>query len=544
MSKQGVLQFAARKPSTRRLSKLGVAAAIAGIWAVLFAGGGGSTRGIVAAGHKVDVAINHSPVALAVHAANNTETKHIVTSVWDAPPSVATDGRPVFGLWASPDCRDFSIAKGGKPRDKKVRSLAWVVTRWAKEVAPTIIFLENVKEFAGWGPLLANGKRDPKRIGKTFRAWVSKLRSYGYEVEHRILNAADYGAPTSRRRLFLVARRDGQPIAWPAPTHGKAPGLEPYKTAADCIDWSIPTPSIFLTKAEAKKLGLRIKRPLVEKTLWRLAQGLRRFVFESAKPFILKVNHGKIEPRHESIDEPLSTVTAGRRGHALVVPLLQQSGYGEREGQRARSLQLDLPLGTIVAGGSKHALVMAFLTKYFGDPLRSDGGGGVVVGSPLDEPIGTVTTRDHHAFTAVTLAKFRGTSDSHPGCADIDEPMPTLSAGGNHIGLVQAFLTAYYGSDGTGGQSLLEPMRTITAKARLGIVTIYGTDYQIVDIGFRMLEPHELLRAQCGEYANDFDLSAAATKEEQIELIGNMVCPHPARALVAANVPTQEARAA
>jgi DNA (cytosine-5)-methyltransferase 1 len=541
---QDLFPRVARQPSGRRLSMVGAAAAIARIWVVLFAGGGGSSKAIKAAGEKVAVAINHSPVAIAVHEANFPETEHHTTSVWEVPPRVAAGGRRVGALWASPDCRDFSIAKGGKPRDKKIRSLAWSVIRWAKDVAPDRIFLENVREFAGWGPLLPNGKRDPKRIGKTFRAWIAKLRKYGYEVDWRVLNAADYGAPTSRKRLFLVARRDGQPIAWPKPTHGKGPGLLPYKTAADCIDWSIPTPSIFMTKAEAKKLGLRIKRPLVEKTLWRLAQGIRRFVFESPKPFILKVNHGKLEPRHEPIDEPLSTVTAGRRGHALVVPVLQQSGYGEREGQRARALQLDLPLGTVVAGGSKHALVMAFLTKYFGDPLRTDGGGGVVLGSDLDHPLGTVTTRDHHALTVATLAKFRGTSDSHPGCADIAEPMPTVTSGGNHIGLVRAFLTAYYGSDATGGQTLLEPMRTITAKARLGIVTIYGTDYQIVDIGFRMLEPHELLRAQCGEYANDYDLSAATTKEEQIELIGNMVCPHPAKALVEANPAAPEAMAA
>lgn len=524
--------------------RLRAATAIAGLWVVLFAGGGGSSRAIVEAGHKVDVAINHNPTALAIHAANHPDTTHLVTNVWDVVPAEAADGRPVYGLWASPDCRDFSIAKGGKPRSKKVRSLAWSVTRWARPgpAQPQVIFVENVREFAGWGPLLENGKRDPKRIGKTFRAWCAKLRSYGYAVEHRTLNAADYGAPTSRRRLYVVARRDGLPIVWPAATHGK--GLLPYKTAADCIDWSLPTPSIFMTKAEAKKLGLRIKRPLVEKTMWRLAQGLRRFLFESPKPFVLKVNHGKMEPRHEAIDEPLSTVTAGRRGHALVVPILQQSGYGERKGQRARSLQLDLPLGTVVSAGSKHALVMAFLTKYFGDPLRSDGGGGVVVGTPVDQPIGTVTTRDHHGLTAVTLAKFRGTSESHPGCADLDEPMPTLTAGGNHIGLVRAFLSVYYGSDATGGQQLLEPMRTITAKARLGIVTIYGTDYQIVDIGFRMLEPHELLRAQCGEYADNYDISAARTKEEQIDMIGNMVCPHPAIALVAANTQTEEARAA
>jgi DNA (cytosine-5)-methyltransferase 1 len=475
-----------------------------GFW-VLFAGGGGSSRGIVEAGHKVEAAINHNPTALAVHAANHPETEHLVTSVWDVSPEDAARGRPVFGLWASPDCRDFSIAKGGKPRDKKIRSLAW-------------------------GPLLPSGKRDPKRIGKTFRAWVSKLRKYGYAVEWRVLNAAHYGSPTSRKRLFVVARRDGLPITWPKPTHG--PGLLPFKTAADCIDWSIPGRSIFGRK-----------KPLAEKTMWRIAQGLRRFVFENPRPFIIKVNHGKREARHESIDAPLSTVTAKQRGHALVVPVLQQSGYGERPGQRARVLQLDLPMTTIV-GDQKHALVEAFLVKHFGDPLRDDGGGGVVLGQQLDEPIGTVTTRDHHSLCAVTLATFRGTDPSQRASASVEEPLPTISAGGVHVAEVRAFLTAYYGNDGTSGQQLLEPMRTVTTKARLGIVMVHGTPYQIVDITFRMLEPHELLRAQCGEYADDYDISAARTKAAKIELVGNMVCPHPARALVAANVPTEEARAA
>lgn len=503
-------------------TKLRTSVTVAGIWAVLFAGGGGSTRGIVEAGQQVDVAINHNPTALAVHAANHPSTEHLVTDVWDVSPTEASGGRPVFGLWASPDCRDFSVAKGGKPRSKKIRSLAWVVTRWAREVAPTLLLIENVREFSGWGPLLANGKRDPRRIGKTFRAWCAKLRSYGYVVEHRALNAADYGAPTNRRRLYVVARRDGLPIVWPAVTHGK--GLLPYKTAADCIDWSLPCPSIFLTKAEAKAQGLNVKRPLSDKTLWRIAQGLRRFVFENQRPFIVKVNHGKMEPRHESIDEPLSTVTARQRGHALVMPVLQQSGYGEREGQRARNLQIELPLGTIVAGGAKHALVSAFMCKHYGDPLRQ-GGGGVVIGQELTDPLGTVTTRDHHSLQTITLSE----PEERPGY---------------RVRQVRSFLSVYYGSDGTGGQQLMEPMRTVTAKARLGLVTVEGTDYQVVDIGFRMLEPHELLAAQCGEYACDFDLSAAKTKAEQIDLIGNMVVPHVAKALVAANTYTDRAVAA
>ncbi len=497
----------------------------------LFAGGGGASTGIEAAlGRSVDIAINHSPTAIAVHAANHPKTEHLTTNVWDVRPLDATRGRPVGVLWASPDCTHHSNAKGGKPRSKKLRSLAWVVTRWAKDVAPRLIFVENVPEFEGWGPLV-DGKPCKKRKGKTFRAWVKKLTSYGYQVDWRVLDCSQYGAPTKRRRLFIVARRDGEPIAWPQPTHGR--GLLPFKTAAsDCIDWSLPCPSIFTRK-----------RPLKEKTLWRIAQGIKRFVFDSSKPFILKVNHGKWEPRHESADEPLSTVTASQRGHALVAPVLQQSGYGERQGQAARVLDLHEPLGTLV-NGQKHALVAAFLAKHFGDPQRKDGAGGVVVGQELGEPIGTVTGRDHHSLAAVALAKFRGTDPAQPGSGSVEEPLPTISGGGIHVAEVRAFLTAYYGSDATSGQQLDLPLRTVTGKARFGIVTIEGTEYQIVDIGMRMLQPHELLRAQFGRFAKDYDLSAAKTKSAQVLLIGNSVPPEMAEALVRANNPLEKARAA
>ena len=501
----------------------------------LFAGGGGASTGIEAAlGRDVDVAINHNPTAIAVHTANHPGTEHLTTNVWDVKPLAATRGRPVGVLWASPDCTHHSNAKGGKPRSKKLRSLAWVVTRWAKEVAPRLIFVENVPEFQGWGPLV-DGKPCKRRKGQTFRAWVKKLAKYGYSVDWRVLDCSQYGAPTKRRRLFIVARRDGEPIVWPQPTHGL--GLLPFKTAAsDCIDWSLPCPSIFTRK-----------RPLKDKTLWRIAQGLRRFVFDSPKPFILKVNHGKWEPRHESADDPLSTVTASQRGHALVAPVLQQSGYGERKGQAARVLDLHEPLGTLV-NGQKHALVAAFLAKHFGDPNRKDGAGGVVVGQEVHDPIGTVTGRDHHSLAAVSLAKFRGTSAAHPGAGSVDEPLPTVSGGGGkgggHVAEVRAFLTAYYGSDATGGQQLNLPLRTVTSKARFGIVTIAGTEYQIVDIGMRMLQPHELLRAQFGRFAEGYDLSAAKTKSAQVLLIGNSVPPEMAEALVLANNPRKEARAA
>lgn len=488
----------------------------------LFAGGGGASTGIEAALRRpVDIAINHDKVALAVHEANHPRTAHLKCDIWEAQPREVVRGRRVALLWASPDCTHHSNAKGGKPRKQEIRSLADVVVVWARDVRPDVICLENVPEFEGWGPLGDDGRPIKTRKGEDFHRWCGELRQLGYSLEFRVLNAAHYGAPTRRRRLFLVARCDGRPIRWPAPTHG--PGLLPWRTAAECIDWSLPCPSIF-----------ERQRPLAEKTLWRIAQGLKRFVFEHPKPFIIRYNSGWQGWRGQDPGEPLTTLDCSNR-FGLVAPTLQQSGYGERPGQRARVPGLDVPL------------VAAFLAKHFGDPLRA-GGGGRVVGSDLGDPLGTVTAIDHHSLAAVALAQFRGTSGAHPGCADPQAPLPTVSAGGNrggvHVAEVRAFLTAYYGSDGTTGQLLTEPLRTITAKHRLGIVTISGVDYQVVDIGFRMLEPHELLRAQFGRFAADYDLAPARTKKDQIRLIGNSVCPEVAEALVAANLPADAAEAA
>lgn len=469
----------------------------------LFAGGGGASTGIEAALRRpVDIAINHSETALAVHEANHPRTRHFVSDVFDISPKLATGGRPVALLWLSPDCTHFSNAKGDVPRDQGIRSLAWVGVRWARDVRPQVIALENVREFLTWGPLGPDGRPDKARKGETFARWRGELERLGYVVEHRILDASEYGAPTKRKRLFVVARCDGRPIRWPEPTHG--PGRRPLRTAAECIDWSLPCPSIF-----------ERKRPLAEKTLWRIAQGIRRYVLENPRPFLV--------------------------GSAS--PTLVQTGYGERPGQKPRALDLHEPLGTVVSCGQKHALVAAFLSKHYGDPCRKKGGG-AVIGSELTDPIGTITAKDHHSLAAVTLAKFRGTHPSQPGSASVDEPLPTISAGGIHVAEVRAFLTAYYGSDSTGGQLVTEPLRTLTAKHRLGLVTVAGVDYQITDIGLRMLEPHELLRAQFGEYAETYDLSAARTKGDQVRLIGNSVCPHVARAVVEVNVPLGEVRAA
>ena len=486
---------------------------MSGIIVDLFAGGGGASTGLEAAlGRPVDVAINHDEVALAVHLANHPGTKHLTADIWEVKPKEATGGRPVEILWASPDCTHFSVAKGDVPRSQGIRSLAWAVVRWAAAVRPKLILLENVREFQGWGPLASDGRPNRARKGVTFIKWIQKLERLGYRVAWKVLDAASYGAPTHRRRLFVIARCDERPIEWPEATHG--PGLKPYRTAAECIDWSLPCPSIFDRS-----------RPLAEKTLWRIAQGIRRFVIENPKPFVIEPGQRRGQSERAGGD-PLSTIV-GKDRHALVAPTLIQTGYGEREGQRARVPGLDKPLGTQVAGGQKHALVAAFLAKHFGG----------VVGQELRQGLGTITATDHHSLAAVALAKFRGTAPNQPASESVEDPLSTVTAGGTHVAEIRAFLTIYFGQDGTGGQRLTDPARTITARHRLGLVTVEGAEYQIVDIGMRMLEPHELLRAQFGAYAQNYDLTAAKTKTKKVRLIGNSVCPDVVRALVEANAP-------
>jgi DNA (cytosine-5)-methyltransferase 1 len=520
-----------------------------------FAGGGGASTGIEAALERpVDIAINHDPEAIAMHRANHPRTRHYVDSVWAVDPIAVTEGRPVALAWFSPDCTFHSKARGAKPfRDrnaaKRRRGLAWVVIRWARAVKPRVICLENVEEFQDWGPLLDDGRPCPLRRGFTFRRWVAQLRNCGYEVEMRELRACDYGAPTTRKRLFIVARSDGRPIVWPDPTHG--PGRLAYRTAAECIDWSLPCPSIF-----------ERKRPLAENTLRRIARGLRRYVIEAGEPFIIPVTHAG-DARVHSIHEPMPTITSAHRGEkALVAPTLIQTGYGERPGQAPRALDLHRPLGTIVAGGAKHALVAAFLAKHYGG---KEGRNAVGMG----EPLATVTTVDHHAIVAAHLTKFqqnssgqdpqlpldtvmagatrfglvashllklRGGLADHPVTAqDLREPAPTLTAGGTHLAEVRAFLLAYYGTDQD--PQLQIPLPTVTTKHRFGLVTVHGQDYVIADIGMRMLEPHELFRAQ--SFPDGYVIAPLVdgeplTKTAQVRMCGNAVPPVLPEAIVRA----------
>ncbi|MEM7419918.1 MAG: DNA cytosine methyltransferase [Pseudomonadota bacterium] len=449
-----------------------------------FAGGGGASSGIeMATGRSVDIAINHDPDAIAMHAMNHPGTKHYCESVWDVNPREAVNGLPVGLCWLSPDCKHFSKAKGGKPVEKKIRGLAWVAVRWAATVKPRVIMLENVEEFKTWGPIV-DGKPCPERKGKTFQSFVRALARQGYKVEFKELRACDYGAPTIRKRLFMVARRDGRPIVWPKPTHGKpdAPEvksgkLKPWRTSAECIDWSIPCPSIF-----------ERKKPLAENTLKRIAKGIQKFVIDSASPFLV------------------------------------QTGYGERKGQSPRVLNINAHLGTVVAGGVKHALVSAFLAKHYTG----------VVGDSINNPTPTVTTIDHNALVTSHLIKMRGTNIGHRA----DEPAHTITAGGLHLGEVRAFLLKYYGTNI--GHPADQPLQTITTKERFGLVTIHGVDYQIVDIGMRMLQPRELFKAQgfAEDYIIDVDPSGKPiSKTKQVARCGNAVPPPFAKALVEANLP-------
>ncbi len=634
-----------------------------------FAGGGGASTGIeLAIGRSVDIAINHDPNAVAMHTTNHPDTLHYCESVYEVRPKVATAGRRVGLVWLSPDCRHFSKAKGAKPVEKSIRGLAWVTLRWGLDVDPRVMMLENVEEFKTWGPLLAAEMRpDPERVGETFRAFVGMLttgipanhpalaecceflnisldsedasrlvKGLGYVVEYRELRACDYGAPTIRKRFFMVMRRDGKPIVWPEATHGdsKSPAvlagkLAPWRTAAECIDWSIPAPSIFDRK-----------KSLAENTLKRIARGIQRFVIDSASPFIVKCNHTSTKTsydcfRGQALSEPLQTITKthgyaiaiphltkfrtgatgqpvtepvptvtagtsrrpGGNGHALgvveaaITPFLAGNGGSEYQ---AKPRPLDKPAHTILkesracvvapviarqfgasighradepsatitaGGGGKSQLVSAFLAKHYGGNYTGPGVGldepthavttvdhhAVVAahlmvnntghpGGSVESPAHTVTTGNHHAVVASHLVKLRGT------CRDgqlTDAPMPTITAGGQHVGEVETTLAVEH-YDEQRAQQVLAFLQEYCGEDSTGLVEIAGVTYRIVDIGMRMLQPHELYRAQGFPewYIIDQDYHGVKyAKDKQIARCGNAVPPPFAEALVRANLP-------
>ena len=546
-----------------------------------FAGGGGASTGIeLATGRIVDIAVNHDRAAIEMHEKNHPYTRHFCEDVWEIDPRKVTQGRPVALVWCSPDCKHFSKAKGGTPVSKKIRGLAWVAVRWAATVRPRVIILENVEEFMTWGPI-KDGKPIKEKAGQTFRSFVNELKKLGYAVDWRVMRACDYGAPTSRKRFFLIARCDGQPIVFPEPTHGDKKPLKPYKTAAECIDWQIPCKTIFGRN-----------KPLSVNTLKRIARGLDKFVIRSPRPFIMQMNY---ENAPQSVDDPLSTITAVNK-HFAVDPVLTPYVMSNNTGNAPH--EVNEPLPTITTG-NRNFVVSPYLSKYYGGEKQS--------GADVGKPLPTITAIDHNALAAVSLTSRYGNGEDGRG-REIDKPLPTITAG-DHNQLLGATLVKYYSGEeqaqsvnvplhtitteprfylatshiatfrrGMDGQSVSEPLSTITAKAghhaevrtyltKLGsgdtllgkwnevrellntyagykiaadeilIIEINGVQYFISDVAMRMLEPHELAAAQGFPPDYVLKVSDSYSKSAQIARIGNSVCPVMATVLVRANLP-------
>lgn len=472
-----------------------------------FAGGGGASTGIeLATGKSVDIAINHDPEAIRMHKANHPNTKHYCEDVWQVDPIKACKGHPVGLAWFSPDCKHFSKAKGGKPKDKFIRGLAWVACRWAGLVRPRVIMLENVEEFKTWGPLNRGHHPIKAKQGKTFGKFVQQLQNLGYEVQFRELVAADYGAPTMRKRFFMIARCDGNPILWPEPTHAprdseevKVGLLKPYVGAYTQIDFSRPCPSIFDTSQEIKeKYGIRAVRPLAPKTMERIARGLKKFVLDNPEPFVIKDQQCPILIQYHS-----ETVKGDVRGQIIEDPIMT------------------------VDGSNRYGLVTSFLHKYYD-------GGYKGAGDSVENPLPTVTAWDHNSVVTANLIQM----NNHCDGKDIADPLPTITAGDGHFGEVRAFLIKYYGNGSA--EDVTEPLDTITSRDRFGLVTIDGVDYQIVDIGLRMLEPRELYGCQGfpDDYIIDHDFEGHTyPRSEQVRRCGNSVCPPLPAAMVRSNLP-------
>lgn len=549
-----------------------------------FAGGGGASTGMeLAFGYPVDIAVNHDADAIAMHKVNHPYTRHFQEDVFAIDPEQVTGGRAVGIAWFSPDCKHFSRAKGGKPVDKKIRGLSWVVLRWAmSSVAPRVIFMENVPEIKTWCPLIeidGQIRPDPAREGETFNGFVAMLTGgiekdhpafseaceflkiepdsedgdrlaagLGYAVAWKELKACDYGAPTIRNRFYLIARRYGQPIVFPEPTHGN--GRKPYRTAAECIDWSLPCPSIFGRKKE-----------LAENTLRRIARGLDKFVLRNASPYIMCNNTNNVP---HGVNEPLPTKTTGNRNYLCAPSLVQyhsEQGKGEVRGQ-----EIGKPIMTI-DGSPRYAMSACYLTKYFSGARQA--------GASLAEPAPTVTAIDHSAVVAVHLMSRHGNGQDGRGKM-VDEPTPTLTEE-CHEHLVAANLLHYYG--GADHASRVEsPLPTVTTLPRHYVVKTYlqkiyaaqyfgnwecvreilnkyagysiaadeifimeidGERYFISDIGMRMLKARELMLAQGfpPDYIIDIEshIGKRYSEAKQIARMGNAVCPSVAEALVRAN---------
>ncbi|MBR3965436.1 MAG: DNA cytosine methyltransferase [Clostridia bacterium] len=549
-----------------------------------FAGGGGASTGIeMAIGRSVDIAINHDPDAIAMHKVNHPDTKHYCEDVWAVDPKEACNGHPVALAWFSPDCKHFSRAKGGKPVDKNIRGLAWVAIRWAHEVRPRVIMMENVPEIQTWGPLGEDNRPIKERAGETFDGFIKALSTglprehpafsemckaldidplsdiaqsltigLGYDIQYKTLKSCDYGAPTTRTRFYLIARCDEKPIVWAKPTHGakdspkvKSGELLPYRTAAECIDWSIPAQSIF-----------ERDKPLAENTLKRIARGIQKFVIENPEPFIVTVNHSGDGFRGQSIDEPLKTVTA-KHGYGIVTPTIMCNKTGnngassdsllptvttgnrnylvapsliqyhsETAKHEVRGQELDEPLMTQDTS-NRYALSIAHIMKNYAGNYQG-------ASSDVSNPLDTITAKDHNSLVTAHILTLRNNMDGQRA----DEPLTTISCSGAHHAEVQAFLVKYF-STGT-AKPIDEPLDTVTTKDRFAVVTIHGEDYIITDIRMRMLQPRELFNAQGfpEDYVIDIDSDGNPyPKTKQVARCGNAVTPPVPAALVRANLP-------
>ncbi|TAA54043.1 DNA cytosine methyltransferase [Shinella sp. JR1-6] len=430
-----------------------------------FAGGGGASTGIeMALGRSPDIAINHNADALALHAANHPETLHLSENIFKVDPLDYVAGKHVGLAWFSPDCKHFSKAKGGKPVERNIRDLAWVIVLWAERAKPDVIIMENVEEWKEWGPLIETDRGlmpCPDSRGQTFQKWCKAMKRAGYKLQHRELRACDYGAPTIRKRLFVIARRDGQPIVWPEPTHGSPTDREviagrkqPWRTAAEIIDWSLPCPSIFDTSDEIMdKFGLRAIRPLADATMARVARGTKRYVLDAARPFLVNLTHGV---RTEDLDRPFNTITGAHRGEkAVVSPSLTRFNTG------ATGSAMDEPVSTITAnsyikkpgGAAPLGMIAPSLMSMKGKTRRD---------RPVTDPHPVVLAKgEHSAVVAPHLMTMRNSGKPFNGA---DEPAHTITAGGAGLSLVAPVLT--YAQQGGANRSVEDPHHTITASKK------------------------------------------------------------------------------
>lgn len=525
-----------------------------------FAGGGGASTGIeLASGRPVTIAINHDPDAILMHKTNHPYTTHYQESVWDIDPREVCAGRPVGLAWFSPDCKHFSKAKGGKPVSRNIRGLAWIVLKWAGCVRPRVIILENVEEFQTWGPV-RRGRPVKSKAGETFVRWKEQLSTLGYAIEHRELVAADYGAPTTRKRFFLIARCDGRPIAWPEPTHAPADSPEvlagekkPWRSAAEIIDWSLPCPSVFDTReAIREKYGLSARRPLRPNTMRRVARGVDKFVIKAADPFIVPMGYGERDgqaPRVHNIEDPAPTAvtnTTNSTGHPVNEPIdTARTGggggqmflgasliqYHTEQSEHVRGQEITGPIMTIDAA-NRYGMTAASLVKYYGSDQH---------GQNIQDPLHTVTAKDREGVTTAHLVKMKGTNLGGPAT----EPVQTITAGGGHHGVVTTQITrAEPGADLRHWPEIRELLNTYCGYD-LGpedviLFQIGGAWYFMADIGLRMLTPRELYRAN--GFPDDYKIERDYTgqtygKSKQVDRCGNAVPPPFATALVRANLP-------